>query len=184
MKLGTKTRYSARAMLDLALNYDKGSKAVSAREIAERQEVSLKYLENLLAALNSAGLVRSIRGPEGGHLLARPPAQINLREIYQVFEGTEGFVECTTDPEYCRRTDNCATQEIWAQMYDACMKILESTTLEDLARRVRAKQGDSAMTWYFEQVVPWHVGTGLTGTEEVRDLRAERQIGDRKGVSE
>jgi len=140
MKLGTKTRYSARAMLDLALNYDKGSKAVSAREIAERQEVSLKYLENLLAALNSAGLVRSIRGPEGGHMLTRHPAQINLRQIYHVFEGTEGFVECTTDPEYCKRTDGCATQEVWAQMYDACMEILESTTLEDLARRAKEKR--------------------------------------------
>ena len=146
MKLGTKTRYSARAMLDLALNYDKGSRAVSAREIAEHQEISPKYLENLLAALNSAGLVRSIRGPEGGHTLTRHPAEINLREIYQVFEGTEGFVECTTDPKYCNRTDACVTQEVWAQMYEACMEILESITLEDLARRARQKQENSRST--------------------------------------
>jgi Rrf2 family cysteine metabolism transcriptional repressor len=140
MKLGTKTRYSSRAMLDLALKYYNGSRMVSAREIAEHQELSTKYLENLLATLRSAGLVRSARGTEGGYTLTRPPAQINLREIYHVFEGTAGFVECTTDPEYCNRADGCVTQEVWAQMYDACMEILESTTLEDLAQRARQKQ--------------------------------------------
>jgi Rrf2 family protein len=139
MKLGTKTRYSTRAMLDLALNYEDGTRVVSTREIAEHQEVSPKYLESLLAALRSAGLVRSVRGPQGGHGLTRHPAQINLREIYHVFEGTQGFVECTTDPEYCSRTDACATQEIWAQMYEASMDILESTTLEDLVLRAREK---------------------------------------------
>jgi Rrf2 family cysteine metabolism transcriptional repressor len=146
MKLGTKIRYSSRAMLDLALDYDTGSRIVSAREIAEHQELSPKYLESLLAALRSAGLVRSVRGTEGGYTLASPPDQINLRQIYHVFEGTEGFVECTTDPEYCKRTDGCATQEVWAQMYDACMEILESTTLEDLARRAKEKRGDLAAT--------------------------------------
>ena len=75
-----------------------------------------------------------------------PPDQINLRQIYHVFEGTEGFVECTTDPEYCKRTDGCATQEVWAQMYDACMEILESTTLEDLARRAKEKREDPTAT--------------------------------------
>jgi Rrf2 family cysteine metabolism transcriptional repressor len=139
MKLGTKTRYSTRAMLDLALNYDDGTRVVSAREIAGHQDVSPKYLESLLAALRSAGLVRSIRGLEGGYTLARHPSQINLQEIYHVFQGTEGFVECTTDPEYCARTDGCVTREIWAQMYDASMEILKSTSLEDVARRAREK---------------------------------------------
>jgi len=144
MKLGTKTRYSSRAMLDLALHYDNGSRMISAREIAEHQELSTKYLENLLATLRSAGLVRSVRGTEGGYALTRPPAQINLRQIYHVFEGTDGFVECTTDTEYCNKTDGCATREVWAQMYDACMEILESSTLEDLARRAREKRDDLA----------------------------------------
>ena len=144
MKLGTKTRYSSRAMLDLALNYNNGSRAVSAREIAEHQDVSLKYLESLLAALRSAGLVRAVRGTEGGYTLTRHPAGISLREIYHVFEGIEGFVECTIDAEYCHRTDGCATQEIWTQMYDACMEVLESTTLEDLAHRARKRREDLA----------------------------------------
>ena len=113
---------------------------VAVKEISSRQQVSLKYLEHLLASLRAAGLVRSVRGAKGGHALARPPAEINLREIYHVFEGKEGFVECTTSPEFCEREDGCVTREVWAQMYDGCMEILESTTLEDLARRARDKR--------------------------------------------
>jgi Rrf2 family protein len=146
MKLGTKTRYSTRAMLDLALNYDAGSGITSTREIAEHQQLSPKYLEYLLAALRSAGLVRSVRGAQGGHTLTRPPSQINLLDIYHVFEGTQGFIECTTDPEYCARTDACVTQEVWSQMYDASMDILKSTTLEDLARRAREKLDEPTIT--------------------------------------
>ena len=139
MRLSTRTRYGTSAMLDLALNYEKG--VVSVREIAARLQVSPKYLEYLLTSLRSAGLVRSVRGAQGGHMLTRHPDQINLREIYNAFEGTEGLVECTTSPEICDRTDICVTQEVWAQMYAACMEILESTTLEDLACRARNKQG-------------------------------------------
>lgn len=146
MKLSTKTRYGARAMLELALSYKKG--VVSTREIATQQQVSPKYLEHLLASLRSASLVRSVRGAQGGHTLTRHPAQINLREIYDALEGTEGFVECTTCPEVCDRTDTCVTWEIWAQMYAACMEILESTTLEDLAHRVRNKQGAQGLMYY------------------------------------
>ena len=138
MKLSTKTRYGTRAMLELALNHENG--AVSVREIAARQSVSPKYLEHLLASLRSAGLVRSIRGAQGGHALTRRPDQINLREIYHVFEGKEGFVECTTSPVLCERTDGCVTREIWTELYAACMAILESTSLEDLAGRAREKQ--------------------------------------------
>jgi len=138
MKLSTKTRYGARAMLDLALHYESG--VVSVREIGARQQVSPKYLEHLLASLHSAGLVRSVRGAQGGHTLTRHPNQINLREIYSVFEGMDGLVECTTRPEICDRTDYCVTRDVWAQLHTVCMEILESTTLEDLARRARNKQ--------------------------------------------
>ena len=93
-----------------------------------------------MSSLRAAGLVRSVRGAKGGHTLCRPPDRINLREIYHVSEGTEGFVGCTTSPELCGRTDGCVTREVWAQMYDACMEILESTTLEDLARRARERR--------------------------------------------
>ncbi len=144
MKLSTKTRYGTRAMLDLALNFEKG--VVSVRELAARQDVSPKYLEHLLASLRAAGLVRTVRGAQGGHTLTRHPSETNLRQIYSVFEGAEGFVECTTSPEVCDRRDSCVTQDVWADMHLACMEILESTTLEDMARRARNKQRASATT--------------------------------------
>jgi Rrf2 family cysteine metabolism transcriptional repressor len=146
MKLSTKMRYGSRAMLELALHYEDG--VTSTREIAGEQAVSPKYLEHLLASLRSARLVRSVRGAQGGHSLTRPPAQINLREIYEALEGTEGFVPCTTCPEVCDRTQICATKEVWGRMFDACMAILESTTLEALARRVRNKQAAVDVMYY------------------------------------
>jgi Rrf2 family protein len=146
MKLSTKTRYGTRAMLELALNYEKGT--VSTREIATQQRVSPKYLEHVLAPLRSASLIRSVRGAQGGHTLTRRPDQINLREIYDALEGTEGFVACTTCPEVCDRTETCVTREVWDQMYTACMEILESTTLEDLTRRARNNQADQGVMYH------------------------------------
>jgi len=122
-------------MLELALHY--GNRPVSAGEIAARQQLSVKYLEHLLVSLQAAGLVRSVRGTQGGHTLARPPDQITLREIYSVFEGVQGFAECTSCPELCDRTDVCVTQAIWDRMYAASMEVLESTTLGDLAQRAQ-----------------------------------------------
>ena len=84
MKLGTRTRYSTRAMLDLTLNHENGSQAVPSRETSARQQVAPKHLEHLLGSLRSAGLIRSVRGARGGNALTRPPDQINLREIYHV----------------------------------------------------------------------------------------------------
>ena len=142
MKLSTKTRYSTRAMLELALNYETENRVVSAREIATRQQISSKYLEHLLSSLRAAGLVKSIRGAYGGHTLTKPPDQINLREVYNVFEGVGGFVECTTRPEFCDRADSCVTREVWARIYATCMETLESITFDDLAHRARDKQDE------------------------------------------
>jgi Rrf2 family transcriptional regulator, cysteine metabolism repressor len=138
MRLTTKTRYGARAMLDLALHYGEGP--ATTNEIAVRQEVSAKYLEHLLTALRNVGLVRTLRGAGGGHQLSAPPEQINLRQVFEALEGHEGLVECTTNPAACQRYDECVTREVWSSMYDACMTILESTTLADLARRAGTKQ--------------------------------------------
>jgi len=87
MKLGTRTRYSARAMLDLALDHENGSEVIPAKEINTRQQVSPKHLEHLLGSLRSAGLARSVRGARGRYTLTRSPDQINLREIYHVSIG-------------------------------------------------------------------------------------------------
>lgn len=133
MKLTTKMRYGTRAMLELALHYGQGPTA--AKEIAERQGLSQKYLERLLVELQAGGLVRAIRGARGGYELATPPEAVTLLDIYRALEGAQGFVECTVNPEVCERSDFCVTQGVWAEMYRACMHILEGTTLRDLVQR-------------------------------------------------
>jgi len=145
MKLTTKMRYGTRAMLDLALHQERGP--VALKDIAQRQEVSAKYMERLLAALQGANLVKTVRGRRGGYTLSRPPEQINLREIYDVLEGADGFVDCTIDPQSCHRSATCVTQEVWAQLCAACMRILEETTLADLVQRAQQKQ-EASMMYY------------------------------------
>ena len=135
MRLGTRVRYGTRAMLDLALS--PREEMTSLKEIAERQEVSQKYLEHLFSSLQAAGLVRSARGPRGGYALARPASQITIREIYEVLEGSQGFAPCSGNPEVCDRYDLCATRDLWARMHDEAMRVLDETTLADLAESAR-----------------------------------------------
>ena len=135
MKLTTKGRYATRAMLDLALHRDEG--AVLVRDIARRQEVSEKYLKQLLAPLKAAGLVRTIRGARGGLTLAKPPSEIKLIEIVQVMEGSMAPVECVDDAQICSRSDSCVTRQVWTEMKEATDKVLESTNLQDLVGRSR-----------------------------------------------
>ena len=139
MRLNTRTRYGARALLELALHYGEGP--LSLADIARTQEISGKYLESVLGALRSASLVHSRRGAQGGYELARPPEAINLREVYAAFEGSEPFVPCTLDPDACRRWPLCVTQDVWARMYQASMEVLESTTLAELVARHSARSG-------------------------------------------
>ena len=135
MKLTTKGRYATRAMLDLALH--RGEGAVLVRDIARRQEVSEKYLKQLLAPLKAAGLVRTIRGARGGLTLAKPPSEIKLIEIVQVMEGSMAPVECVDDARICSRSDSCVTCQVWTDMKEATDKVLESTNLQDLVGRSR-----------------------------------------------
>ena len=127
-----------RAVVDLALRY--GGEPISTGEIAEREELSVKYLESWLSALRNGDIIRSVRGAKGGHQLARPPREITAREVFEVLEGSDGFVQCTIDPGACDRAETCVAQELWAEMYRVAMSALESTTLEDLAIRVKEKQ--------------------------------------------
>ena len=145
MRLSTKGRYGARAMLDLALNF--GKEPVLLRDIATRQEVSEKYLEHSMSSLRNAGLVRSIRGARGGYILAKPPSEIRLSEIMEVLEGSMAPVECVDDSEVCHRADLCVTRDIWEKMKEAIDNILESTTLEDLAERYKDKESSNAIIY-------------------------------------
>ncbi len=147
MKLSTKGRYAARAMLELALHYKKG--LVLLREISDRQAISSRYLERIMASLVSSGLASSSRGKSGGFRLAKSPEEITLNEVIQVVEGSIAPVACVDDPESCNRIDICVTRDIWKKMNDAMNDILNSTTLADMIVMQKKKLSKHADSMYY-----------------------------------
>lgn len=137
MKLSTKGRYGTRLLLDLALHRD--DERVLLRDIAQRQDISLLYLERLVAPLVTGGIVRTTRGPKGGISLVKPPEQIKLSEVIQLFEGSMAPVECVNDPAVCNRSGICVTRDIWDELKKATDTVLESVTIQDLVERHRQK---------------------------------------------
>jgi Rrf2 family protein len=133
MKLSTRTRYGIRAILELAENY--GKRPLQLRIIAQRQDISIKYLEQLMSILRSAGFVRSIRGAKGGYMLAKPPNQIKLSDVFDCLEGYVTTVECIEDKKYCERADDCIARQVWIQVQDAIKNVLQSITVQDLVNR-------------------------------------------------
>ncbi len=138
MKVSTKGRYAARAMLDLAQHFGEGP--ILVKDISRREEFSGRYLEQILIPLKVAGLVRVVRGARGGFSLARPPSEIKLLEIIQIVEGSTAPVDCVDDARVCSRSDLCVTREVWAEMKAAIDTVLESITLQDLLERQKGKK--------------------------------------------
>lgn len=137
MKLSTRGRYGLRAMLDLALHYDDGY--ISLRNIAERQEISEGYLEQVFAMLKKDGLVKSVRGAQGGYKLSYPPEDITVGMILRTLEGSLAPVECVDgeNPSKCSRYDECVTKFIWEKMRDSLYEVVDSISLEDLALKYK-----------------------------------------------
>ena len=135
-----------RAMLDLALHYGEGP--ILLKDVAKRERISERYLEQIILPLKAAGLVNSTRGARGGFILAKPPSQIRLIEVMQVSEGSIAPVECVSDPEVCSHASLCVTRDIWSEMKKAMDGILESTTLQDLVERQREKGQPKARMYY------------------------------------
>ena len=131
-----KVDYGVRALVELAMRY--GAGPVPTAAIAQRQGIPEPYLERLMSALNKSGLVHSRRGPQGGHLLAQPPAQINLYDIMQQLDGNASPLDCLTLPTDCVFADSCAQQEIWQSVEDSIRQVLAATTLAHLAERQSA----------------------------------------------
>jgi len=125
-------------MFELATRHGEG--AVQTKLIARRQNISVKYLEQLMSILKSAGLIRSIRGSKGGYVLARAPNQIRLSEIFDALEGPVTTVECVTDESYCAQVADCAARRVWAQLERAIRSVLESMTLQDMVERAKSEK--------------------------------------------
>lgn len=134
LNISTKGRYGLRAVLDLAMNQEKDPIALSS--IAERQGLSEGYLEQLMIPLKRGGLVRSIRGAQGGYLLVKHPKDITVGEVIRALEGPIAPVACVNEqyPENCEREDFCATRVVWAKVRDSVAEVLDSFSLEDLVK--------------------------------------------------
>jgi Rrf2 family cysteine metabolism transcriptional repressor len=134
MTISTKGRYGVKAMLDLAL-YSDGA-GVSAKSIAERQNIPEKYLEQILSVLRKAGLIESIRGPSGGYLLSKPPEDITVGHILRALEGDLAPVTCVRQDkkrEACKRSGMCITKYVWARVRDGVNQVIDGINLKDLA---------------------------------------------------
>jgi Rrf2 family cysteine metabolism transcriptional repressor len=137
MKISTKIRYGARAMLELASHYGEGP--IELKEIAKKEDISLKYLEQVINPLRTAGLVKSLRGSKGGYSLAKPPSEICLYDVVETLEGPLNLLECLHDSKACQKIHSCVTRDIWKDVSDAISKIFYSVTLEDMVSRRREK---------------------------------------------
>jgi len=133
MKLSTRTRYGMRAIIELAQHEAK--RPLQLKVIAERQDISVKYLEQLMSLLRSAGFVRSVRGSKGGYVLARPADQIKLDEVFRCLEGPVTTAECTEDESYCERSSDCAARQVWIRVENAIREVLGSIKLSDLVQQ-------------------------------------------------
>lgn len=139
MKISTKGRYGLRLMLDLAVHCDSG--LVPLRDISARQEISEKYLEQIMMLLNRAGLVRSVRGSQGGYMLARPAESITVGDVLRTMEGSLAPVDCVAgDAPSCGMAETCVTIEVWRKLKDAIDQVVDSITLADLRERYHEKK--------------------------------------------
>ncbi len=130
MKLSTRSRYGTRILLELARHQD--NLPVQVSEISKKQAISVKYLEQLIRTLKQADLVKSVRGPKGGHIIAQPPETITLGQIVRLFEGQVDLVECVSSPEVCRISDDCKVRQAWKDATDVLYQKLDATTIADL----------------------------------------------------
>ena len=133
MKLSTRTRYGIRAVVELAENF--GRQPVQLKLISKNQDISIKYLEQIMSLLKSAGIVSSTRGAKGGYFLAKPPNQVKLSDCFNCLEGPVVTVECVENENYCPKTGSCITREVWTEVEKAVIAVLESVTLQDMVER-------------------------------------------------
>lgn len=137
MRLTTKGRYAVTAMLDLAINADDAPTSLG--DIAQRQGISLSYLEQLFARLRRAGLVRSVRGPGGGYLLAQIPAAINVSNIVDAVDESVDATRCQGLSD-CQQGDTCLTHHLWCELSEQIRHFLDGVTLEQLRQRPDIQQ--------------------------------------------
>ena len=138
MKISTKGRYALRLMLDLATNYT--GNYIPLKTIAQRQDISDKYLEQIIHQLSKAKLVESVRGAQGGYKLSRLPSQYKVGEILRIVEGSLAPVSCLDCASPCSRIESCLTIGLYKKIQDAVDAVVDNTTLQDLIDEYNEKQ--------------------------------------------
>ena len=133
MKISTRGRYALRLMLDLAKNQT--GEPVSLKDIATRQGISDKYLEQIISVLNKAGYVKSVRGAQGGYILTRKTEEYTVGMILRLTEGSLAPVACVEEENCCERMQDCATLYVWRKMNDAINEVVDGITLADLVEK-------------------------------------------------
>jgi Rrf2 family protein len=139
MKLSTHSRYGLRLMLALGINNKK--EPMSLKDIARSENISEKYLSQIIIPLKSRGLVNTFRGAHGGYVLSRPASQIKLLDIIETLEGDMCLVDCVKKPDMCDRSSECVTRDIWDEMSGLLTEFLGSLTLEDIIMKYMEKMG-------------------------------------------
>jgi Rrf2 family transcriptional regulator, iron-sulfur cluster assembly transcription factor len=132
MKLSARSRYGTRLMLDMAQHYHDGP--IHLANIARRQGISVKYLEQIIIPLKKANYVKSVRGPKGGHILAKPPEEITVGEIVVLLEEGSTLAACSDHDEACERSPTCLTRRLWQEAAQAMFDKLHSVTLADIMK--------------------------------------------------
>lgn len=139
MKISTKGRYAVRVMLDLAANNT--GECIKVKQIAERQGISEKYLEQIISILNRAGYVRSVRGAQGGYRIAKDPKDYTVGMILRLTEGSLSPVACLDDEvNECERCDTCETLSVWRELADAINHVVDNVTIADLLEKQQARE--------------------------------------------
>ena len=135
MKISTKGRYALRMLLDLAEHQNCGY--IALKDIAERQEISKKYLEQIIPILGRSGILKTVRGSQGGYQLAETPDKYTVGDILRLTEGSLSPISCVEDPAECDRSADCAMLSVWQGLYKAVNEYLDSITLQDIMDRHR-----------------------------------------------
>ena len=130
MKISTKGRYGLRILMDLALHQTEKPRLI--RDIAKSQQISEKYISRLVIALRKAGMIRSVRGVNGGFHIAMKPEDITLLDVIEVMEGPLSIVDCVSAPKKCAHSANCAPREIWGKLNEDIRDLMRQTTLADI----------------------------------------------------
>ncbi len=138
-QLSTKGRYGTRLMFQLALNYGKGPMLL--KNIAKKENLSIKYLEHIVPLLKSANFINSTRGAKGGYRLAKAPQEINMRALVGVLEGDIAPVDCVDTPDLCDRSDCCIARDVWSLLEDRINQTLQAVNLRNMVDMYHKKNG-------------------------------------------